>query len=287
MARRSGIYRIRNTVSGRVYVGSATDLAGRWRTHKCDLLHNRHHSGKLQRSFNKHGLAAFSFVVLEYVDELPKLVIHEQRWINKLGATNRNSGYNIAPTAGSLLGFKHSPESVERARRANLGKKLTTQAIAALRLVNTGRVKSPPELAKLRAANLGKTHTIAARLKMSIGHTGRKASAETRAKMAMAQTGRKATEQTRTKLRAWVRRPMSDETKEKLRQIVLNMSDATRAKMSAAQVGKKRTFSAEHCENISKAQRGRPKSAEHKEKLRQASLRHAQLSAGCASTQNP
>lgn len=62
----SGVYKIVNTVSNKIYVGSACNLYNRYRTHKSTLIKGIHHNDHLQKSFNKHGLSAFEFSVIEY-----------------------------------------------------------------------------------------------------------------------------------------------------------------------------------------------------------------------------
>ena len=52
---KSGIYQIKNTLNGKVYVGSAKDFEKRWKRHFKDLENGVHSSIKFQRSFNKHG----------------------------------------------------------------------------------------------------------------------------------------------------------------------------------------------------------------------------------------
>jgi len=57
----TGIYRIVNIVTGKVYVGSAININKRWSIHKLRLKENKHHSIKLQNSVNKHGIDNFLF----------------------------------------------------------------------------------------------------------------------------------------------------------------------------------------------------------------------------------
>lgn len=62
---KSGIYVIRNTANGKVYVGSAVNIKGRWAVHKHGLRRGKHHSQRLQRAWNKYGEAAFVLETLE------------------------------------------------------------------------------------------------------------------------------------------------------------------------------------------------------------------------------
>src|SRR5215468_7946604 len=80
----SGIYRIKNVVSGRVYIGSAVNLPSRWKLHRSLLRRGKHHSRSLQRSWCKHGATAFVFELIEPVDDRKRLIEREQFWINSL-----------------------------------------------------------------------------------------------------------------------------------------------------------------------------------------------------------
>jgi group I intron endonuclease len=111
----SGVYQIRNMVNGRLYVGSAVRIWSRWTIHRRQLNRGTHHSVVLQRAWNKYGEDSFDFSVLEFCD-LDRLIEVEQSFIDGL-----SPDYNIAPSAGSQLGYRHSEESrakmAEAARR--------------------------------------------------------------------------------------------------------------------------------------------------------------------------
>jgi group I intron endonuclease len=99
---KSGIYAIRNKINNKVYVGSAKNFDARWKRHCKDLSHNRHSSIKLQRSYNKHGHASFSFVVLQEYPYEKSIREVEQRWMEMLNS--HREGYNIAPaTFGGVI----------------------------------------------------------------------------------------------------------------------------------------------------------------------------------------
>ena len=61
----SGIYRILNTITGKGYVGSASDSYHRFAEHKTILRQNRHHSSHLQHAWNKYGESNFKFEIIE------------------------------------------------------------------------------------------------------------------------------------------------------------------------------------------------------------------------------
>lgn len=76
----SGIYKIVNMVSNKIYVGSAWNLYNRYRTHKSTLIKGIHHNHHLQKSFNKHGISAFEFSVIEYCNK-SELAVREEHYI--------------------------------------------------------------------------------------------------------------------------------------------------------------------------------------------------------------
>ena len=43
-----GIYAIRNTQNGKMYIGESIDIEKRWKNHQEDLDNGNHHSYKLQ-----------------------------------------------------------------------------------------------------------------------------------------------------------------------------------------------------------------------------------------------
>lgn len=104
----SGIYQIRNLINGNVYVGSAINLCGRYRSHLSELKNNKHGNNHLQNAWNKYSNDNFIFEILELVPDKLKLIETEQVWIDSYPDHQK---YNITPTAGSNLGIFVSEES--------------------------------------------------------------------------------------------------------------------------------------------------------------------------------
>ena len=111
------IYAIINVVNEKHYVGQASDKLKRFREHKKTLRGNYHCNVLLQRAFNKYEEDKFIFVVLENLLSCDQLNAREQHWIDLL-----KPEYNLAPVAGSLLGYKHSEEARENMSKAHIGK---------------------------------------------------------------------------------------------------------------------------------------------------------------------
>jgi len=97
----AGIFQIRNTVNGKIYLGSSLNLEGPLNSHKFMLTIGRHRNAALQEDWNAFGGEKFAFEILEIVrvkddpnfnmeDELTLL---EQIWIEKLQPFG-DRGYN-------------------------------------------------------------------------------------------------------------------------------------------------------------------------------------------------
>jgi group I intron endonuclease len=106
----TGVYCIRNIRNGKRYVGSAAkSLIMRRRDHWNKLARGVHKNTHLQSAWNKYGPRSFVFQILERCPP-KKCIEREQHWMDCLDSTNPKKGYNICPTAGSVLGYRHTEE---------------------------------------------------------------------------------------------------------------------------------------------------------------------------------
>ena len=195
---KSGVYVIR-CVTGKVYVGSAVDIAQRWHVHRWSLANGKHHSRHLQRAWDKHRPDAFEWSVLETVpidglttEESKQLLLdREQHHIDANDAVRR--GFNLCPKASSRLGVKYSDESRAKIKAAQNNRSPEHQA----------KIK---ELCLRNAeANLGRKHIPEAIAKTVAAHQARKRSEETRANISASIRGRKLSEEQRAKMSAFHR----------------------------------------------------------------------------------
>jgi group I intron endonuclease len=130
------IYKIVNAINNKIYVGSTIYKTKRWRAHKSLLKNGYHHSPHLQRAWNKYGSENFVFEVLETVT-ITNIHDREQFYLDTL-----NPEYNVCKDAGprgSRLGIKHTEESKEKNRQAQLGKKLSDETKRKISKSNTGK----------------------------------------------------------------------------------------------------------------------------------------------------
>lgn len=192
----SGIYKIANTSNGKVYIGSAVNLYARVGAHMRMLRNGRHINVKLQRAWDKHGNEAFSFTVIEYVEDKISLLCREQFWIDFYDSSN--TGYNIARIAGSLLGHKHSDETKSNMRAAATGHVKSDEHRRNLSLANIGKKMSDASRQKMREAKIGtkrNPHSEETKKRMSDKAKGRKFSDATLLKMSQAKLGKKQTQE--------------------------------------------------------------------------------------------
>jgi len=241
----SGIYRIRNTVNGRCYIGSSMRIQRRWHAHRTSLRGNKHHSVALQRAWNKYGEPTFIFEIVEAVPDKHNLIDREQHWINHHSSASGH-GYNSSPTAGSPLGVKHSEASKAKSRLT----RSTPEFKAAWSAKMRGRKHTPEALAIFREA-MRKPEYLAKRKAWA---AGRKMPKEALAKA----------------IEANRKRSISDEHKKRLidARIAFGTPDATREKMRKSHLGKKHT--PEHIAKTAAANRGKIRSPEIRQKLRVA-----------------
>lgn len=206
----SGIYEIVNLVNGKRYVGSAVDIAQRWREHRKGLRAGRHHSRHLQSAWLKYGTDAFEFRIVAECDPL-LLIAKEQAEFDRL-----RPDYNICPTAGSTLGRPHSAETRNKIGASKRGLKMPPRDEnhrAKLSAAHKGRKKAPAHMAALQDGRRARLHTdedrarVSESLKVAFreGRHRRDRPPEYRAKIAEALTGRKLTEQHRANVAASMR----------------------------------------------------------------------------------
>ena len=226
---RSGVYLITCTANGKVYVGSAVNLAKRWSEHRRGLDHDKHHCRHLQNAWNKYGATAFKWSVLELVSteglttEEIRAILIARAILHRLARCD-TARVQRRTTAGSRLGSKASAETRTAIAAALRGRKQSPKHAAKTAEMNRRKRQDPEHQAKhlaaiglrsqnlqwrakLSAAKQGKKHSAEHAAKTAAAHRGMKASAETRAKMSAARRGKKHSEEHRVKISAAMQDP--------------------------------------------------------------------------------
>ena len=250
----AGVYVIRNNVSGRIYVGSSIKIKKRWKHHLNGLRKGTNPSPYLQKSWTKHGEEAFSFEVIEEVQNISELIPREQFWIDHLSAYSSKTGLNARPVADSPLGRVMSAEQRLRISLQRKGKPHAPEHAAKLRALMIARNQSQESRARSGAIIAAVNSNPESRLRT----IERNKSAEGRRRSAKTFLGKRHTKETLEKISTKAK------TVERLSISMANLSYAiqlggthtkeAREKMSASRRGKKRApFTESHKAAISAA----------------------------------
>lgn len=136
---KSGIYYIQNIEDGKIYIGSAVNIAKRWREHKHHLYKRNHCNKHLQSVWDNKGEDIFIFGIMEIVSDKYALLDREQYWIDRFNATDNKNGYNKAPVAGSLLGYKQTEETKKKIGTFSSGRPCSKITKEKRRMAMTGK----------------------------------------------------------------------------------------------------------------------------------------------------
>lgn len=183
----SGIYFIVNKITGKVYVGSAFNLARRKKEHFNRLKAKTHHNPILQKSFDKYGIENFEFKIVQLIEDLNKILEIEQSWIVQSKCLDRNFGYNLCVEGRNAKGRKHTEETKAR-----------------MSVSQKGRTHSVETRAKMSKTRTGVPRTVETRLRVGLGHLGIKhppRSQECKEKLRIINTGKKLSEETKARMR--------------------------------------------------------------------------------------
>lgn len=122
----SGIYKITNLITNKIYIGSSKNIRKRWKIHRASLRAGKHHNEHLSSAYKKYGLENFTWEVIEFTN-IENLQNREQYWIDFFKSSDRENGYNLSPLAYSNFGMKRTKESKQKMRLSQLGHKHTLE----------------------------------------------------------------------------------------------------------------------------------------------------------------
>jgi group I intron endonuclease len=112
------IYMVRNTVTGKIYIGQThRSLEERWKAHCYDALY-KESNNLFHSSILKHGIDSFEVEVLAKAFSQEELDQLEKHYIDTLSTMNPN-GYNLK--TGGQNGCQFSEESKQKMASAKLG----------------------------------------------------------------------------------------------------------------------------------------------------------------------
>lgn len=171
------IYRWRNTLNKKVYIGETKDLFVRIRAYRNGLL-RKVRQDKFSRALRKYGFENFKLEIIEqFPTGTPKtvLLLREKFWIQFFDSTNRKIGYNSCEY-GSVM--KNRPYRVcLKIKKANVGRVVSQETRIKIGLANKG-MKRSDELKKAmsnhRIGKPGHKHTEETKAILSQKHTGKR-----------------------------------------------------------------------------------------------------------------
>lgn len=95
------IYKIANSKTGKVYIGSTVRLQQRINSHVRKLTEGNHLNSDLQKDWNKYGKGSFAFSVIQLVENKEDLQLREKEQIDiytcKKGVYNKSNPLEEAP----------------------------------------------------------------------------------------------------------------------------------------------------------------------------------------------
>lgn len=129
----------------------------------------------LVETYDKEMLVLFGLYYSKYFN-----VVESKEWAN------------LKPESGeSSLGYKHTPEAMEKMKRRNLGKKLSEETKRKISESNLGREVTEETRRKVGLANSRKTRSPELKLQISKALKGRKRTRESIEKQSKTNTGKK------------------------------------------------------------------------------------------------
>jgi len=245
------IYKTTNLIDNKIYIGK-------------DSRNNCNYFGGgvlLQKYIKKYGKENFKKETLEYCDTEYQLNEREKYWIKELRSQDKTIGYNLSSGGeNGTFGVKRSEEFKEKIRRyqlenpnmSMLGKKLSKETRKKMSKSAKGRKTSDETKGKLRQINLGKTYSEEIKRKQSEIKMGHPVSEETREKIRIANSGennylygkhpsdKARKNMSKNNAKYWKNKHLSEQTKDKLRQINLGKKHTieTKNKIRSASIGK-------------------------------------------------
>ena len=147
----SGIYEIRNRISNKSYIGSASNIRARWSSHARLLKKTTHSNLHLQESFKKNFdvLGHSEFMEFHIIEKMPdstkkQRLEKETYWIDQATEQyGRENIYNInldPMNEQSSIWAKNPEEAKEKIRQKAIGRRHTAETKKKLSIAKTGSI---------------------------------------------------------------------------------------------------------------------------------------------------
>ena len=170
----SGIYVIVCIENHKFYIGQSKDIQERWKQHVLLLNKQKHSNRHLQHVYDKYGLDALHFQVVEYC-QVSELDQREQGYLDQM--MQFDTCMNIAPFAINPVNqLPRTKEWYEKISAANRGKKLSEKTKELIRIARAKQVFPPDCYRAAIEARRGKKRDPEIGVKISAALTGKKLS---------------------------------------------------------------------------------------------------------------
>lgn len=166
-----GIYAIRNTEDGKIYIGSSNNIGVRKNNHFSDLKNDHHSNAHLQSAWNKYGKGAFEFFIIEEC-ETPVLIFRESVWIAYHDSLNPAKGYNHQHPTDHSICTEETRKKMSAVRRGIKRKPLSPEHRAKISAIHKGKIISLETRKKLSAAKKGHIYSEEYKKHQSEVHKG-------------------------------------------------------------------------------------------------------------------
>lgn len=225
---KAGIYLWTHLETGTLYIGSAVDLTKRLKVYLTQSYLKRYKTVYIYNALLCHGYSAFSLTIIEYIDitnlskeeARKKILLCEQKYLDILFSVVNPNTYNILKVAGSLLGYKHAPETLTKISEGNKGKTHLAETKALISEAKKGELnpmfgitgENHPMFGRIGEKNpmfgktgknnprFGQTLSSETKAKISEAHLGKPKSDVTKAKMSQARQGKNLSTETIAKM---------------------------------------------------------------------------------------
>ena len=166
------IYKTTNLLNNKIYIG----------LNRSPISETENYYGSgvaFKKAFKKYGRENFKKEILEECNTITELDNRERYWISYLNATGPN-GYNITKggygNTKGMKGKKHSDETKEKLRQANLGKVMSSEIKEKISESSKGKQYNPwskESRNKMSESRKGVKHSEETKMKMSNAHKGK------------------------------------------------------------------------------------------------------------------
>jgi len=177
------VYKIKNLVNGKLYIGKTCNPDERWHDHLTAAKYKKD-SCPIHRAINKYGEDNFEFSIIEEYESDEKALSGEVFWIaehkTNISKYGNQFGYNLTDGGEGVAGLIHTEESKRKMSEAvmgeknhNYGKPKSDEIKRKISDSNKGQKRTPETKAKISAVQLGKEISENTKSKMSAAHTGK------------------------------------------------------------------------------------------------------------------